>query len=165
MYPDSLRIADHVDIEIAKDINKSSYQGPIMWDPIKNYQYLNYQLAFPNMLNYGWPLFIRNLFSPSIISTPAISFGAWCQEMWDSKSWSETGFKIINSIKGGVTGFVHSSLKPKSHQASTYISNNYIDRHGRFKNSNPAPAITRQWEIKNNKMHDELLKNNGTIGV
>ena len=29
----------------------------------------------------------------------------------------------------------------------------------------PAPAITRQWELKSGKLHDEVLKNNGTIGV
>ena len=29
----------------------------------------------------------------------------------------------------------------------------------------PAPAITRQWEIKNRQLHQEILKNNGTVGV
>ena len=47
MYPDSLKIADEIDREIAKDINKSSYEMPLTWDPIKNYKYLQMQLAFP----------------------------------------------------------------------------------------------------------------------
>ena len=29
----------------------------------------------------------------------------------------------------------------------------------------PAPAITRQWELKSGKLHDEVLQNNGTVGV
>ena len=35
MYPDSLKITDDVDYEIAKDINKSSSAKPIMWDSIR----------------------------------------------------------------------------------------------------------------------------------
>ena len=37
MYPDSLKIADDIDREIAKDINKSTYSPPLTWDPLSNY--------------------------------------------------------------------------------------------------------------------------------
>lgn len=37
MYPDSMKIADEIDREIAKDINKNSYQSSLMWDPVQNY--------------------------------------------------------------------------------------------------------------------------------
>ena len=70
MYPDSLKIADEIDIEIAKDINKSSYVNPLTWDPIQNYAYLNYELAFPSIFNYGWPRMIRNSFTPSKVLAP-----------------------------------------------------------------------------------------------
>ena len=56
-------------------------------------------------------------------------------------------------------------MQPKGHKASTYVSQSYLDKQGRFKNVSPAPAITRQWELKSGKLHDEVLKNNGTIGV
>lgn len=41
MYPDSLKITDDVDYEIAKDINKSSFSKQIMWDPIREQNRIN----------------------------------------------------------------------------------------------------------------------------
>lgn len=61
LYPESIKIPDNIDVEIAKDINKSSHESPLIWDPIKNYEYLNYELAFPSFLDYGWPRYFRNL--------------------------------------------------------------------------------------------------------
>ena len=91
MYPDSLKISDNIDIEISKDINKSSYQSPLMWDPLKNYEHLNYELAFPNFLDYGWPSFFRQFLRPSITIAPANWFIDYSRRMNDAQTWSETG--------------------------------------------------------------------------
>jgi len=72
MYPDSLKITDDVDFEIAKDINKSSSAKPIMWDPIREQNKINYQLAFPNPLNSGWLNFLSKIFSKKTYLAPGI---------------------------------------------------------------------------------------------
>ena len=168
MYPDSIRTSDDIDIEIAKDINKSSFQSPLMWDPVKNYEHLNYELAFPNILDYGWPKTLRRLLSPSTLVKPIYWFfgGSAEDKPDDSTSLSGSDKTILESFTNSITRVVEKLVKPKGHSTSTYVSKKYIDKKGRLKDGvNPAPAITRQWEIKSSQMHDELLKNNGTVGV
>ena len=143
MYPDAVKSADNIDIDIAKDITSRSLISPMMWDPAKNYQNLNLELAFPSVFNYGWPAYIRSFFSPQIIIAPATSFTEWGRDMCDTKTWSETGSKIASSFMNGITATIQTALTPKSHRVSTYISNTYLDKQGRLKGINPAPAITR----------------------
>ena len=122
-----------------------------MWDPAKNYEYLNYELAFPNFLDYSWPKFFRQLCQPSTLAMPANwLYGFIKRTNQDSKTWSEVGSKLLGSFTSSVSSVVEVVVKPRGHQASTYLSKKYIDRKGRLReNVNPAPAITRQWEIKN----------------
>ena len=70
MYPDSLKIADEVDREIANDINKSSYESPLTWDPMKNYKHLREQLAFPSYFQQGWIGSVVKIFNLSTFTTP-----------------------------------------------------------------------------------------------
>jgi hypothetical protein len=72
MYPDSLKITDDVDYEIAKDINKSSFSKPIMWDPIREQNRINYQLAFPSPLDSGLLNFLSKVFSKKTFLAPGI---------------------------------------------------------------------------------------------
>ena len=77
--------------------------------------------------------------------------------MWNSKTWGETGSRVVQSFNNAVHDLLYRGLKPKGHNASTYVSSSFIDKQGRFKNVNPAPAISRQWELKSSRMHDEIL--------
>lgn len=165
MYPDSLKIADEIDREIAKDINKSSYQSPMMWDPVQNYDHLKYELAFPSIFSNSWIGSASALLSPKRLIQPVSNLMSWCSDMYYSKTWSETGQRVVTSFKNAVNDLLYRGLKPRGHNASTYVSSNFIDKQGRFKNVSPAPAISRQWELKSSKLHDEILANNGTVGV
>ena len=99
-----------------------------MWDPLINYQHLNYELAFPNFMDYGWSKFFRQFLRPSIAVAPATWIIDYTHRMNDAKTWSETGHKVVGSFTGTVTSILEYVLKPKSHSASTYISKNYIDK-------------------------------------
>ena len=81
MYPDSLKISDEVDREIAKDINKSSYKIPLTWDPLENYSYLREQLAFPGYFEQGWIGSIVRVIRPASITSPLKSLYSWSHEM------------------------------------------------------------------------------------
>ena len=53
----------------------------------------------------------------------------------------------------------------RGHSTSQYLSRDFQEKKGRHKNVNPAAAITRQFELLNPQLHEQLLKNNGTVGV
>ena len=117
-------------------------------------------------MDYGWPKFFRKFLNPFVIAEPIDWFIKYVVRMNDVKTWSEVGSNVVGSFTSSVFGVIEFFVKPKGHSSSTYISKKFIDRHGKLKKDvNPAPAITRQWELKNGQMHDELLKNNGTVGV
>lgn len=137
-----------------------------MWDPQKNYEYFNHELAFPSILDYGWPKVFRSLLHPFALAEPVDWLIKYLVRMNDTKSWSETGLRVIGSFTSSLSSGIEYMLKPKAHSSSTYISKKFFDRNGKLrKDVNPAPAITHLWELKNAQMHGELLKNNGTVGV
>lgn len=90
------------------------------------------------------------------------------QEVKSAKTWSEAGSTTLGHLQRNLSSLVSSVIslrQSKGHNASKYVSSNFVDSKGRISGVNPAPALTRQWEIKDSKMHDEILKTNGTIGV
>lgn len=100
------------------------------------------------------------------ITTPVTSLYSFGKEVCTADSWSESGSMILDSFRGAINGLIHANIRPKSHNASNYVSKAYLDKQGRLKSGvNPAPALTRQWELKSSQLHEEVLRNNGTVGV
>jgi len=99
MHPDSLKIADDVDRDIAKDINKNSYQRPLAWDPVENYQHLAQEIAFPNPCSYNWIGSVGRAFSPRNIISPLTQLFQWAKDVLSAESWSESASLLVSSIK------------------------------------------------------------------
>jgi hypothetical protein len=47
---------------------------------------------------------------------------------------------------------------------SNYLSRSYLDKNAKDL-PKPSPVLSRQWELKNSDLHDQILINNSSVGV
>lgn len=125
------------------------------------------QLAFPSLLNIGWARTARSYFSLASLLYPAQAARLWIRDMLATESWAQTGVKVVTSILTNTFEFFTNNVvrRHKGHAVSHYLSKDFQEKKGRSKNVNPAAALTRQFELLNPQLHDQLLQNNGTVGV
>ena len=167
IHPDALKLAEQVDTDIAADIRACSRQAPLTWEDPHTHQYLNLQLAFPSLLSIGWAKTARRYLSLAYLLYPAQVTRLWLRDMLATESWAQTGSKVAASILTNTfESFTnHVGRRHRGHSASHYLSKDFQEKKGRSKNVHPAAALTRQFELLNPQLHDQLLANNGTVGV
>ena len=119
MYPDSLKLVDDIDIEIAKDINKCSREKPIMWSELR-YRALRDSLAFPNPFHSGVLGFLtQRVFTYETFTLPARTLFYFVSEVMRTPTWSQSFTRVFELFHEGASNIAQFVIgpfeRPKGH--------------------------------------------------
>jgi len=86
--------------------------------------------------------------------------------MMDTETWGEMGSKVFRSIAENVFKIFQRNFVNKRKPTETGMKpTDFLAQRQKNKDFKPAAAFTRQYELLDNELHEELLKNNSTVNV